>query len=148
MSNDYLPKVYRKQGGDVLVVKPGGSIEGETSGTSLIRDRLGPLDIADAGVDTSYYLLAPYACKITKAWCVIDGVVATADLLIQMKIAGVNVTNGLITSPLAGTAVGRVDSATPTAANVLAAGQALEFAVSGNGVAGGRAHIVVEIEPV
>lgn len=144
MPTAYQPKVYRKQGGNDLMLKPGGTIQSE-GGAVIHRDRL-DLDIADSGVDTSYFLVVPYACKVTKAWIVIDGVVATADLLVQMKIGGVNVTNGLLTSPLAGTAVGRVDSCTPTAANVLTAGQALEFAVSGNGAAGGRAHIVVEIE--
>lgn len=106
------------------------------------------LDIADASADGSYYLVAPFAARITKLRSVTDGAVATADVTITASIGGVAVTNGVITIATAGSAAGDVDVATPTAANIVAAGQAIAFAVAGGGSGGSpRAHLVVELTP-
>jgi hypothetical protein len=59
---------------------------------------------------------------------VIDGVVSTADITITASIGGVGVTNGVVTIATAGSAAGDVDSATPTAANTVTAGQAIKLA--------------------
>jgi hypothetical protein len=106
------------------------------------------LDIADGSLDATYYLVAPFAGTITKLRSVIDGVVSTADITITPNIGATPITNGLITISLAGTVAGDVDVATPTAANAVTAGQAINFVVAGGGAGGApRIHLVVELTP-
>lgn len=105
------------------------------------------LDIADLSAEASYYLVAPLAGRISKIYSVIDGAVATADVTITAKIATVAVTGGVVTIATAGSAAGDVDSATPTAANTVTAGQAIEFLVTGGGAGGTpRGHLSVVID--
>lgn len=104
------------------------------------------LDIADGSADADYYIVAPHAGTISKIWTVIDGAVAAADITITASIGGVAVTDGVVTIATAGSAAGDVDSATPSAANSVTAGQAIKFAVAGGGSGGApRVHLVAEI---
>ncbi len=101
------------------------------------------LDIADGSADATYYLIAPHAGDITKIWTVIDGVVSTADITVTAKIDNTGMTNGVVTIATSGSAAGTVDSATPTAANTVTAGQAINFVVAGGGSGGApRIHLV------
>ena len=103
--------------------------------------------IPDLSADTSHFIVAPHAGSIVKAYSVIDGAVSSADVTIVMEIAGVAVTNGSITIATAASAAGDVDSCTPTAANTVTAGQAIELVVTGGGAGGsprGRVTIVIE----
>jgi hypothetical protein len=93
------------------------------------------------------FLVAPHAGDIKKIYSVIDGVVSTADITITAKIATVGVTNGVVTIATAASAAGDVDVATPTAANTVTAGQAIELVVTGGGAGGSpRIHVAVVIE--
>jgi hypothetical protein len=149
----YGPKVYRRQGGDTQVVANGGTILVETGGVitapggSSILEEVLSLDIADASVDGTYYMIAPHAGTISKIWSVIDSAVLTADVTVTTNIGATPVTNGLVTIAFAGTVAGDIDSATPTAANVVTAGQAINFVVAGGGSAGTgpRIHLAVVI---
>lgn len=85
----------------------------------------------DLSSASSHYVVAPIAGTITAAYSVIDGAIATADTTLQLKIGGTNVTNGSITIAYSGSAAGDVDSCTPTAANTVSAGQAIEVASDG-----------------
>ena len=101
------------------------------------------LDIADGSADATYFLVAPFAGAITKIYTVTDGVVSTADITITAKIGSTGMTNGVITITSSGSAAGDVDSATPSAANVVTAGQAINFVVAGGGSGGSpRVHLV------
>lgn len=146
----YQPKVYRKQGGNELVVASGGKITVESggeindpSGVNLLQEVL-TLDIADGSADATYYLVCPHAGTIAKIWSVIDGAVSTADITITANIGATPVTNGVVTIATASSAAGDVDSATPTAANTVTAGQAINFVVAGGG-AGGSPHIHLSV---
>ncbi|TIL38532.1 hypothetical protein [Mesorhizobium sp.] len=148
----YQPKVYRKHGGDELVVASGGLITVEAGGSVAFpsgsaNDYIVQLDVADISAEASYFAVAPFAGSISKIWTVVDGAVLTADATVTAKIATVAVTNGAVTIATAGGAAGDVDSATPTAANVVTAGQAIEFVVAGGGAAGTgpRLHIYAVI---
>jgi len=104
-------------------------------------------DIADLDVATSYYIVSPYAGDILKIYSVIDQAIATADTVITAKIATVAVTDGVLTIAYSGSAAGDVDSATPSAAKTVTAGQAIEFACGGQTTtAASRAHITVVID--
>jgi len=154
----YQGKVYRKQGGDDLVVASGGTIDIESggalelAGTALTAtaDELNQysvfLDIADGSAEAVYYVICPHAGTISKIWTVTDGAVGTADITITAAIGGTGVTNGVVTIATAGSAAGDIDSATPTAANTVTAGQAVNFTVTGGGAGGSpRVHLAMVI---
>lgn len=154
----YQGKVYRKQGGDDLVVASGGTIDIESggalelAGTALTAtaDELNQysvfLDIADGSAEAVYYVICPHAGTISKIWTVTDGAVGTADITITAAIGGTGVTNGVVTIATADSAAGDIDSATPTAANTVTAGQAVNFTVTGGGAGGSpRVHLAMVI---
>ncbi len=146
-------KVYKPQGGDSLVVASGGSIDIESGGTmsapggaNLLQQVL-HLDIEDASAEAVYYLVSPHAGTISAVYSVIDSAVLTADVTITGKIGATAITNGVVTITQSGSAAGDIDTATPTAANVVTAGQAMNFTVTGGGAAGTgpRIHLAVVI---
>lgn len=162
-------KVGIEQGGDVLFVKSGGQIRvdsggeikvggvtidentlaltGLTASAAELNQYALTLDIADGSAEAVYYLVAPHAGAIAKIHSVIDGAVSTADITITAAIAGVTVTNGVVTIATAASGAGDVDTATPTAANVVSAGQAFSLTVTGGGAGGSpRTHVAVVIE--
>jgi hypothetical protein len=162
----YQPKVYRRQGGDEFVVASGGAITVETGGSLTVagvtidentlalddltasaaelNEQVLTLDIADGSADATYYLVCPHAGAITKIWTVTDAAVSSADITVTANIGATPVTNGVVTIATAGSAAGDVDSATPSAANVVTAGQAINLVVAGGG-AGGAPRIHVSI---
>ena len=100
----------------------------------------------DLDTTTSHYLVSPVAGTITKIYSVIDQAIALADTNLTAKIGGVAVTNGTITIAYSGSAAGDVDSCSPTAANSVSAGTAIEFVSDGaTNTSGAHAHITVEI---
>lgn len=104
------------------------------------------LDIADGSADSTYYMVCPHAGTISKIWTVTDGAVGTADITVTGKIGSTAITNGAVTIATSGSAAGDVDSATPTAANTVTAGQAINFVVAGGGSGGSpRIHVAVVI---
>lgn len=146
-------KVYKPQGGDSLVVASGGSIDVQSGGAmsapggaNLLQQVL-HLDIEDASAEAVYYLVSPHAGTISAVYSVIDSAVLTADVTITGKIGATAITNGVVTITQSGSAAGDIDTATPTAANVLTAGQAMNFTVTGGGAAGTgpRIHLAVVI---
>lgn len=154
----YQPKVYKKAGGDELVVASGGSIDIESGGAlkiggvqvsasaAEINETILSLDIADGSADADYFLVSPHAGAISKIYSVIDGPVGTADITITASIGATSVTGGVVTIASASSAAGDVDVATPSAANVVTAGQAIKLTVAGGGTGGSpRVHVAVVI---
>lgn len=106
------------------------------------------MDIADLSAEAVYYIVCPYAGKITKLWSVIDGTVSTADVTITSAIGVTGITGGVITIAYSGSAAGDVDNATPSAANTITAGAAINLTVTGGGAGGSpRGHVVIEVTP-
>ena len=100
----------------------------------------------DLDTTTSHFVVSPIAGTITKIYSVIDQAIALADTTLTAKIGGVAVTNGVITIAYSGSAAGDVDSCTPTAANSVSAGTAIEFVSGGQtNTSGAHAHITMEI---
>ena len=79
----------------------------------------------------STWIVCPVKAKINKIYSVLNGTIATADAAITVEIGGVAVTNAGITIAYSGSAAGDIDSSTPTAKNVVNAGQAIEIITSG-----------------
>lgn len=112
-----------------------------------INDVVLTLDVDDVSAEAVYYLVSPYAGAISKIWTVIDSAVLTADATFTAAIGATGVTGGVVTIATAGSAAGDVDSATPSALNVVTAGQAVNFTVTGGGAAGTgpRVHLAMVI---
>jgi hypothetical protein len=166
VDSTYSPKTYRKNNGDTFVVASGGALTVEAGGTLTVagvtvdettlamtgltatavelNQYAVSLDIADASAEAVYYAVCPHAGDIAKIYTVTDGVVSTADITITAAIGAVAVTNGVVTIATAASAAGDVDVATPTAANTVTAGQAVNFTVTGGGAGGSpRVHLVM-----
>lgn len=121
-----------------------GGVEVSASAAELDETILN-LDIADGSADADYFLVSPHAGAISKIYSVIDGAVGTADITITASIGATTVTGGVVTIA-SGSAAGDVDVATPSAANVVTAGQAIKLAVAGGGSGGSpRIHVAVVI---
>ncbi len=107
------------------------------------------LDVSIADISTAgqVYTVAPIAGTVTRIWSVIDGAIATADAVLTGKIGGAAITNGAITVANSGSAAGDVDSATPTAAYTVAAGDALEIETNGASSNTVKVTVVFEITP-
>lgn len=155
----YAAKVH-SDGPDKLVIESGGSltvdgvtvdsstlaVNGLTATATELNEYSLFLDIADGSADSAYYLICPHAGDISKVWTVTDGAVSTADITITPSIGGVDVTDGVVTIATAASAAGDVDSATPSAANTVTAGQAVKFTVAGGGAGGSpRIHLAMVI---
>lgn len=150
----YMPKVYRKHGGDELHVASGGKIVIEAGGAVVSEDgseilgtkRFQTKQIADLSADATYYMTVRHAGKITRITTITDGAVGTADVVITPSINGVAVTNGAVTIATAASAAGDQDESVPTAANTVAIGDKISLAVTGGGSGGSpRGEVVIEI---
>jgi|TARA_Y100000296_G_scaffold80058_1_gene104899 hypothetical protein len=88
-------------------------------------------DFEDISTAASKWVVCPFAGDIQKIWSVLHGPIITADCVFTFEIGGTIVTNGTVTITQSGSAAGDVDSATPTGAKTVTAGQAIEIISSG-----------------
>lgn len=104
-----------------------GAASGAWTVDNLINKMVLTCTLPDIDTDAAAWVVAPVAGDITAVYTVIDGAIGTGDATITTKIAGTAVTGGAVTITQSGSAAGDVDSTTPTAANTVSAGQAIEF---------------------
>lgn len=103
----------------------------------------------------SGYVVAPIAGEIVSISTVLlGGAVATNDAVCTFKIgaagAGTGITDGVVTIATAGSGVGTLDSATPSALNVVTAGGAtglIYCTVSGTPGGSRTAYTTIRIQP-
>ena len=118
------------------------TLAGITATAAELNESVLTMDIADLSVEATYYLVLPHAGDISKIWSVIDGAVVTADVTLTCNIGATPITGGVVTIATAGSAAGDVDSATPSAARTVTAGQAVNCVVTGGGAGGTpRGHV-------
>ena len=103
------------------------------------------IDATDLSGTDVYRTVATVAGDITKIWSIIEGALTTGDATLTGKIATTAITGGVITITQAGSAAGDVDSATPSAANTVAAGDDVNVTVGGTNASAVRARVIVEI---
>ena len=102
------------------------------------------MEVDDLSAAESHFIVSPLAGDIEKIWCVLDSAIALADTTLTAEIGGVAVTNGVVTIAYSGSAAGDVDSATPTGANTVTAGQAIEIVCGGEtNSSGAHAHLSI-----
>jgi hypothetical protein len=106
------------------------------------------VDIADVSADTSYFSIVPFSARLARIYGIVDGAIATADLVITAKNnAGTAITGGALTLATAGSAAGTNGSVDPTAGNVFTQGQKVELALTGAGAGGTpRGHVTMIFE--
>ena len=92
-----------------------------------------PFNIADVSTAGQVFIPIPvgFDGTIVEIITVLNGAIATADVDLTAKIAGVAVTNGLITITQSGSAAGDVDIVNPTSNNAVAAGGTIEIETDG-----------------
>lgn len=125
--------------GSFSLVSP-DSITGLNNANSMTLD----IYFDDIQTAHSHFVVAPIAGTVTKIYTVIYTSFTTADNVITTSIGGTPLTNGAITITQSGSAAGDVDSSTPTAANTVSAGQAIEIASDG-GAGGGPTNMGVTL---
>ena len=92
-----------------------------------------------------YRVVAPVAGAVTKIWSILEGALTTGNATLTGKIGATAITGGVITITQAASAAGDVDSAAPTAANVVAEGDGLSVTVGGTNDAVVKARVLFEI---
>lgn len=105
-----------------------------------------PLRVATLVGAGVYRQLSIHAGRVVKIWSVIEGVLTTADATLTAKINGVAITTGVLTITQAGSAAGDIDTAVPTAANIVAVGDELSATVGGGNATATVANVLFEIE--
>ena len=103
--------------------------------------------IDDISTASSAWVVTPVAGTISKIYSVISGAITSGAAVLTAEIAGVAVTNGVLTVAVSGSAAGIVDSATPSAANTVTAGSAIEIVTDGGSTNTVSAVITFEITP-
>jgi hypothetical protein len=92
-----------------------------------------------------YGVPVPAAGTVTKIWSRLNAALTTGNATLTGKIGSSAITNGVVTITQAGSAAGDIDSATPTAAHAVVAGDNLTVTVGGTNTGGVRADVVFEI---
>jgi hypothetical protein len=105
-----------------------------------------PLRVATLVGTGVYRQISVHAGRVVKIWSVTEGVLTTGDATLTCKINGAAITTGVLTITQAGSAAGDIDTAVPTAANVVAVGDELSALVGGNNATATVANLMFEIE--
>lgn len=122
----------------------GGSVESATG--QNLKSFFLTVDMTDISAAGSVWVAPGRACTFKKLTSVINAAITGANCAITTEIGGALVTNGGLTITQSGSAAGDVDSATPTAANVLTASQALEIISDGASSTTSRGTFTAEFE--
>ena len=123
--------------------------DGAASGAWTAHDNFAylTLQIDDISSASSSWVAAPTAGNITKIYTIINAVIASGDATITAEINTVAVTNSSITIAYSGSAVGDVDSSTPSAARTVAAGDKIEIITNGGSTNTCKAVVTIVIVP-
>ena len=103
--------------------------------------------ITDISTGGSTFVVCPIAGTISAIYSTINNAITSVDAGLSFELAGIAVTGGGITVAYDGSAAGDVDSATPTAANTVTAGQAIEMITDGASSTACECTITFEITP-
>ena len=122
----------------------GGTVS--TGAGQNVKTKTFTTTITDISTAASYWVVPGVAGTITKISTVLYGAITSADAIVTAEIATVAVTDSAITIAFTASAAGDVDSSTPSAANVITAGQAIEIITDGGSTGTVRVDVTVEIQ--
>jgi len=123
----------------------GGAVE--SAGGADLKTKLITVEIPDISTASSVWVVPGFACTVVAISTVINGAIITADAVLDPQIGGVSITGGGITIAFTGSAAGVVDQATPSAANAVAANEAVEIATDGGSTNTVAAVVTIEVLP-
>ena len=103
------------------------------------------VSIPDISTADSVWVVSPIAGTISKIYTVIDTTITTGNATITAEIGGTLVTDSSITIAFSGSVPGTVDSSTPSAANTVTAGGAVEVITDGGSTVASKATVTLEI---
>lgn len=119
----------------------GTLLQASGSGTATFTDVLATLKasnyitlvtrIPDISTAQSVFVASPLAGRVEQIYVTLHGAITVANSIVTAELAGVPMTGLSITITQAGSAAGSVFSGTPSAANTVAAGQAIEIITDG-----------------
>lgn len=153
--------VWVRMGQDALVAAAGALLAAsnlsDLANAATARSNLGggankvileirDVDLVGANAEVKR-VVSPVAGTIAKLYSVINGALTTGDATLTGKIGATPITDGAITITQAGSAAGDVDSATPSAANVVAVGDVISITVGGTNDAAKLGDVVIVITP-
>ena len=146
MANENVDNYFEQPvgGGTDNKLVLGGSVE--SPGGASVKTARVTVQMDDISNPQSVWISIGEACTFRKLTSIINGAITAADAEITTEIGGVAVTGGALTIANSGSAAGVVDTATPTAANVLTAAQGLEIITDGGSTGTVAAVFVVEFE--
>ena len=101
--------------------------------------------IADISTASSTFVPVPDGGKIIKIITALQGAIGTADAAITFEIGGTAVTGGAITVANSGSAAGDVDTAEPTAANVVLEDGTIEMITDGGSTGAKKLNVTFVI---
>ena len=120
-------------------------LDGATVSTEELNQYAVEVVIPDISAAQSVFVVCPHAGDIAKIYSVIDNAITVGDATITAEIGGTLVTGSAITIAFSGSAAGDVDSSTPSAANTVTAGQAVEIITDGGSTDACRATVTLLI---
>lgn len=103
--------------------------------------------MADVSAPGSVWVPVPVDGIITRWDTCLQGAITGADCTLKLQIVNVDVTGSGITIANASSAAGDVDSASPTAANTVTAGQAIEVVSAGESSTTAIITFTILVEP-
>lgn len=101
-------------------------LDGVTATAAELNEYSLTVDMTDISAGGSVWVAVPHAGAITKLYSVINGAITVGDATITLELGGTEVTDSTLVIANSGSAAGIVDSSTPSALNVVAAGDAIE----------------------
>lgn len=119
--------------------------DGAGSGTWKFSEYVLTTVIDDVSAAQSSWVVAPYAGTIEQIYAVIDTAVTVASATLTAELGGTLVTDSSITITT-GLAVGDVVSSTPSAANAVSAGQAIEVITDGGSTTASKGTVTLVIQ--
>lgn len=101
--------------------------------------------LADVSTNSTQAITSGIAGVITKITTYLGGAITVGNAGLTFDIGGVAITNSAITVDHAGSALGVIDTSSPTAARTLAAGDVLTATTDGNSTTAQPLYIVYEV---
>lgn len=140
---------------DIIVVvgdEGGYTLRVDTVTAGVVTTDLGSMsgpiwltaELTDVSTASSTWLAAPCDGIISRIKTILHGAIITADALVGIELAGVDVTGGQVTIATASSAAGDVDISAATALNTVAEGDAIE--IDTNGASGNTISVTVMVE--
>lgn len=142
VDSTYQQPVYIKQGGAELNVKTGGMIK--------VRDtNLHQIPVVIVGIEGTNVgrAVAPYAGTVSSIGCMSDTEINDTSTVLTAAINGTNITGGAVTISSVGTVLNTISTVTPSAANTVAAGNAITVTSDGGTNTTANGYCILYITP-